>query len=457
MRYTKRRPNFMVRVVRPDYRAGGGFDDVAYFPSERVGGDQRLWSDQLLSYSFSERIDSIDTEFTFSVTPEVDRGGKSWMDKIQPRDVAVFTEFGVVRYVGVITRVRYYGRMDDTPNRSITISGMSVGGILSTYRIILDQRIYRYHSTADALNQQFMAKLTSALNEGDAFRQVLISIYESFMALMQEVGRMGEHEGVGVVFSRYLDYQSGIDDDVKTHYPIHLTLYTVGANDIWSIWEGVVQRPIHELFGRWNAGTGRYQIVFRQAPFDHKDWAALPIHDIDPLWVKSVEVGLSDDDIYTFFSSYFPGSGVSRSVAIGTADYAGTAVIDEDHWAQYGYRPMEMTFKYFDRSMLEKFNSTEGLMKRMNRMVKGWYEKNSEFLNGTIEMMTVPNAYVRIGERLRYLSGEFYVEGTTRSWSYGGPMVTRLTITRGYRYDAGKYTGPIRDLGESLKRTEVMA
>lgn len=458
MRYTKRRPDFAIRVVRPRYREGRGFDDVGYFPSGRVGDNQTVWSDQLLSYSFSEQLASVDTEFTFAVTPELDRNGKSWMDKIRPRDVAVFTEFGVVRYVGVVTRIRYTGRMDDTPNRSITISGSGIGGILSSFKLLLDQHVHQYNSTVTTLNDRFRIYLESALKVEDSFRQVMISAYTTFMRLMNVVGDLDSGAGVGVVLSRYLDYETGIDPDIKPQFPMHYTLYSVGANDIWSIWEGMVQRPIHELYGRWNAETDMYQIIFRQAPFNPEDWASLISHDIDPLWVKSVEVGLSDDDIYTFFSSYFPGSGISREVSMGVAEYAQQIEIDQDKWAFYGYRPMEMTFKYFDRDYLADFTGTDALAGEMNRMVRGWYEKNAEFLNGTVEMMTVPDAYVRIGEKIRYLNGEFYVEGTSRSWTYGGPMTTTLTVTRGYQYDdSGEYIGPIRNLGRSLKRSEVMA
>lgn len=458
MRYTKRRPDFAIRVVRPRYQAGRGFDDVGYFPSGRVGDNQTVWSDQLLSYSFSEQLASVGTDFTFAITPELDRNGKSWMDKIRPRDVAVFTEFGVVRYVGVIMRIRYTGRMDDTPNRSITISGMGIGGILSSFKLVLDQHVYQYNSTAQAENRKFITALQGALSVEDSFRQVMISAYQSFIRLMNAVGNLDSDGGVGVVLSRYLDYETGIDPDIKPQFPVHFNLYSAGANDIWSIWEGMVQRPIHELFGRWNAETDMYQIVFRQAPFNPEDWASLPIHEMDPLWVKSVEVGLSDDDIYTFFSSSLPGSGISREVSLGVGEYAQQAEVDREKWALYGYRPMEMMFKYFDRDYLADFTGADSLMGKMNRMVRQWYERNAEFLNGTVETMTVPDTYVRVGERLRYLNGEFYVEGTSRSWTYGGPMITNLTVTRGYKYDdSGEYIGPIRNLGTSLKRSEVMS
>jgi hypothetical protein len=92
-------------------------------------------------------------------------------------------------------------------------------------------------------------------------------------------------------------------------------------------------------------------------------------------------------------------------------------------------------------------------MRQVNEMVFDWYSKNPEFLNGTIEMMTMPDSYPRIGEKVRYLGGEFYVEETSRSWQYGGPMTTSLSVTRGYRYDEnGNYIGPITNIGRFLKQ-----
>lgn len=85
------------------------------------------------------------------------------------------------------------------------------------------------------------------------------------------------------------------------------------------------------------------------------------------------------------------------------------------------------------------------MLERTNETLRQFFEKVPDYLSGTVKLMTVPDAYVRIGERIRLLRGDFYVTGTKRSWTYGGPMESSLTIDRGYqRDDNGEDIGPLQ-------------
>lgn len=60
-----------------------------------------------------------------------------------------------------------------------------------------------------------------------------------------------------------------------------------------------------------------------------------------------------------------------------------------------------------------------------------WYQHNTEYLSGTIEMRPAPE--IRVGYRLDILERNmsFYIEGVAHRWSYPDAMITQLTVTRG--------------------------
>lgn len=447
MRYIKRQPKFSVTISRPRFDRGQGFDRIAVFAS-----GQKTDAADLLGYQFSESLQSVETQFTLTVTPEIDSDGKSMIDRVEPRDVVIFSEFDTTRFVGVVSRVRYSGKMDDTPNRSITITGMNMGGLLRSFQIVMDQRMIATGTTLATANTQLLTSLQDNVDEDASVKRVLTAVYESFMNLSAEVGGHEGSAGLGAILNRWVDYETGIAEDQVALYPIKFTLYTARANDIWTIWEGIVQKPFQELYGRWNEETDMYAIYFRETPFSAHKWSDLRVQAIDPLYVRSVEIGKSDDDVYTFYATQLLGSSISRDQTMVISAYRDSVIADQDNWPKYGFRPLEMEFRYFDPDYFENEGAAL-VMRQVNEMVFDWYSKNPEFLNGTIEMMTMPDSYPRIGEKVRYLGGEFYVEETSRSWQYGGPMTTSLSVTRGYRYDEnGNYIGPITNIGRFLKQ-----
>jgi hypothetical protein len=56
-----------------------------------------------------------------------------------------------------------------------------------------------------------------------------------------------------------------------------------------------------------------------------------------------------------------------------------------------------------------------------------------------------------VGEKAKFLGGEFYIEEIERGWSYGDSPRTVLTVTRGYMYGSnGSPSGQIKNLGKRL-------
>ncbi|KKL85240.1 hypothetical protein LCGC14_1956730, partial [marine sediment metagenome] len=57
----------------------------------------------------------------------------------------------------------------------------------------------------------------------------------------------------------------------------------------------------------------------------------------------------------------------------------------------------------------------------------------------------------RVGEKIRFIDAEFYVEESQHSWNYGGPMRTSLNVTRGYVYNNGVMLRKVENLGAKAR------
>ena len=149
--------------------------------------------------------------------------------------------------------------------------------------------------------------------------------------------------------------------------------------------------------------------------------------------------------------------GQRKAMLLGQEGSGYSAAKDEEKWRKYGYKPLIVEFKHFDKDKAETYTSVSNTMTGLGKMMKRWFEHNDEFLNGSIQIMTIDESWYpgevknpRIGERLEFLDGQFYIEEVDHSWSYGDSMRTRLSVSRGYRYSGGTMVGAIENPGRRL-------
>lgn len=462
MRFIQRRPQFRVTMLRPDYQnparmfkpvsEWAGRDRVHFVARAPEANNE---SNALVSYEYKESLQDVMHPFSMELTLERDPEGNTWLDKIEPRDMVQIEEFGRVRYVGFVNRINYTSRMsDEGPNRSISVSGFGFGGLLASFSILLDLRYWSSSTTAEAASTQLKTTMASTMGEQQPLYRILHAIYETFLDLVEKVGKVQPTYGLRPLFDTYLDYTGGMNQDVISRYPMALSLFQTGQNNVWALWQQVLTRPLHELFGYWEHDLGKYRVVMRQTPFEPADWTALPIHEIDPVLALGWTLGRSDDEVYTFYSTTVTGSQISREMAIAIDEYRETAVIDEERWASYGFRPLETSFAFFNRSEIRKYGPRD-LMELGSELMYNWYRNNPDFYNGSLELMTTGDLYPRIGERVGMLGAEFYVTDTTRSWRMGGQMRSNIAISRGFVYDAnGNQVRGIPDVGRKLRAFE---
>ena len=58
------------------------------------------------------------------------------------------------------------------------------------------------------------------------------------------------------------------------------------------------------------------------------------------------------------------------------------------------------------------------------------------------------------GEKVKFLGGEFYVEGISHNWTYGQGGDINLSVSRGGEYQDGSFT-PLKDFTKRIKLLET--
>jgi len=418
-------------------------------------GPEKATDMAFVAYDFSESLQIADSQFSLTFTADADEDGLTWFDKIAIFDLVKISELGKQKFVGIVTNRRYSSKVtDDSVDRTISISGTSVGDLLSRYKLILDTFLYDSDTFAEVENVKLKAALTAKMDSGLPIAPILENIYTSFFTLALKMGTINRAgAGTKALLDYFVDFGSDISTDLVMKYPIAISLYNPGENNIWAILANIVVPPINELFPRFNTSDGKYHVVFRQAPFDGDDWRKLPLNKVPALITTSCDFGSNDAEIYTYYLATIAGSpiGEPKAMLMDAEGYAKTAERDEEKWKRYGYRPMIVEFKYFDKDYYESSADLATIMRSLAVMLRTWFEHNDEFLSGSIEFMTTDISWVdepRIGGRLKFLEGEFYIEKSEHSWSYGGTMTTRLGLSRGYVYNSvGAMVEPIPNPG----------
>ena len=162
---------------------------------------------------------------------------------------------------------------DGRPDRKISITGKGIGGLLSSFKMMLDQAVFQGQNSAKNLAQALKYTIATSQEEGAAVGSTILRpIYKSFMDLALKIGendQTGNNAGVGVIsiIDKFVDLERGISDDFVIKYPISLSLYKRGENSVWELWNGLAQPPVNEMFGYWDyyssvADEGGFVIVF---------------------------------------------------------------------------------------------------------------------------------------------------------------------------------------------------
>jgi hypothetical protein len=456
----------MVEVRRVNFNASLYADEmVVRFVSSTQKTSEEKYSTALISYSFTESMSDVNGGFSLGLTLEKDSKWRTWLDKLHVMDLVFIYEFDELRFIGYIENIRYSGKIaGGKPDRKIMISGGNMGRLLSSFKLIMNKFILKFSGDAKSVSATLRGTLAMKQSENAPVAEILREIYNNFMhwtlMMAEGEGEKGSKLGNGIyqMLKKYVDYESKLSKDVRLKYGINVALYNTGENNIWEIWQNLLVPPVYEMFGR-TSKEEKFELVFRQAPFDSDDWRRLTLNTIPLITISDHDLGQSIEQVYTCYVSVLEGGPYPAQMAmlLDQEEDFDFVVIDRDKWKLYGYKPMIVTHRYYDRDLLDQYADDASLMGELTRKLKQWYEYNDEFISGTVSIMTVnPNEWggklqnPQIGEKIGLMGGEFYVEAATHSWNYKGPMVTKLTISRGYNYINGIMISPIIEFGNKL-------
>lgn len=445
-----RSPEWTVSVLRPDYtrstliyktvpewsRVSTNVSIIEFVSNKSRANGVNNYTD-LIGYEFSNQISNPAGPFSLTLVPIQDVNGLTWKDKIIANDIVFINEFGKIRYIGIVTGTGYSMTFNNGgPSRSVTISGMSIGGKLESFNVPMNKYLW-FNKGVDAENEndKLIAALSSNIKEGQDIGKIFKLIKDTFLTIVFG----SKTSGLVPFLNEFFDLDV---DRLEAFYPLLLRPFQVDSNNLWSIFRQVLPTPIYEIFGRFI--DGKYKLICRETPFDLEDWFNLKTTKLNPLYLISQNLNDSDSEVYTHYYAQMPNNAFSENENYANNNLDAVSIFDEEKLAIYGYRQLRANFPFFDIDKGREFTS-ESFLKNNSVRLYAWYKNNVEFQSGEIVVHSVPEEYINIGEKIKYLEGashsiEFYVEGVKRKMGYPEIMTTTYSVTRGYEYGSNSVT-----------------
>ena len=409
----------------------------------------------LQSMQFTLSRNDITGSFSLTFFPEA--SGQSLFDKLEIMDVVEIYEptSAVMKgqkpvFTGIIKNKKYTTQMLDNGGvRRLSVSGIAITGLVSQFYVNLD-------SSAMAITKQIVSdaaiskELTIEMgsNKNLSIKTVVNKIWEYFI-------KMSSQNGTPKI-AQYIQSLMGspdeffIFDNSTFKYPLGCIFKGEQTQDFFGLVDDVIPSPVYEKFACMVGGSMRIKI--RQVPFDADKWVKNNKHEIDAKFVKSFDFSQSDNEVYTVFYAYVNGYPIDeqKSLKLSTMENKKDEVlVNSEKYKTYGYRPLIAHFIGYGVKDGEKDDSTQSNLQETCESLKNWYENLPDMLSGSISMVMdyQSGASIMPGDVVKFLNGEFYVEGITHSWNYGSGGEINLSVSRGGSYTAGKFS-KLKEVGK---------
>jgi hypothetical protein len=464
------KPQPRIQIITPD-------GAIVELRPDNAGNspEGNIASKNLLSYSFSEAVDDLAGSFSFSVENEMIKPtpGKSLFDLIPRRSVVnIYEDDQVTPSFRGIIRKRHIGATmtSNGVKKSVVFSGKSIISCITEFMVPLDIRI---PGVPDAMAKT--KELQSELSESDmTIESFMKKTWEYFRKISDWVS-----EKSGLTNGRLLqiiDNKDYIGEDfikvtgkeTSLQYPVATMFYNQANNYITDVWHNILPKPVYDLFTCFDDEEKKPVIVARQVPYGdpdngNNDWLDLKLYYIDPVMLVGYDLDQSDEEVYTAFNSYVVGSPRAKEFYEVVTNKVDTDFrVNKDKSAIYGFKLLAVSFMGFDRMKNETAKEEEEALSKtllgLNMRAEYWFSRLDEMYAGTITMITNfkikedRDGFVnpRVGCRLSFLGGQFYIEKSEHSWSYGRTPLNRLTVSRGMVYDPsnGRIKDEIPGIGE---------
>lgn len=414
---------------------------------------------QLLDYAFSERTGDLTGSFSFSIAG----GDNNLFNEIQPLHIVkIYEGAAEPSFIGIITARNLSCAMSDSGvRRRISFSGKSITSLIAEFQLILDIKFLQVLKVTDATELNIDLKIEK-LNASSPLtvEQFLNITWQAYLGYTGIAGRAkgGSNFRVYEIIKNFLG-ESFFEVGTAAPLPIPIanSFFNQDINTVLQIWQTILAPPVYEIFSRVNA-EGMPKIVVRESPFDTEAWKALPVWTLPAELLLDYSLRLSNEEVYTAFLGYIEGSELSpdQYVIIDQSDPKKRKEllnIDQEKFSLYGLKMCRVGFRGYHKEK-QDFVKTEDAMAKMGQRLKQWFGRLDEMYSASATIIhpfdgngtTVPHC----GQRVSFLGGEFYIQGTEHRWSYGGQATISLSLSRGGLYDIhGNFAGTLPNMGTS--------
>lgn len=406
---------------------------------------------QLLSYSFSRSVNSLYGEFEIQI-----KDNDRLIDKLNPLDVVyIYEKKDKVSFIGIIKTLSL-GATAGAYNKSVYISGVSVGALFEMMNLSTDATSLSFFINSPK-NQEVTDTLTLILQnnikegkQGLSFKEAFNTVYNKFVEVMTnktyaKIAASGIYSIIKNIFGEPSTFLKS--DNLSFYYQIVKNLYDTNEINIYSYFKSLLPEEIYELYE--TIENGKPYLIARRHPFSKSDWQTLEKNKIvlDPALITDYTLSRSCENVYTSFFAMIEGSSLSTDFyKIISSSESGNAsfTYDLDKTKKYGYRPLISAFNEYAKPEITKAEKDylNKVFKDLSNELKDWYSKLDEMYTGDVTIILNQNDKntVSIGNLVQLCSGTFYVTQEKHNWNYESPITINYTLERGGNYINGTFS-----------------
>lgn len=441
------------------FRLSGNGKNAKLMPVIDLGFGQ--YNEHLNSYSFSRNVNSLYGEFEIQAKEDYARS-INILDSVKPLDIVYFYENGKdVAFIGIVQTVSF-GATAGAFNKSVIISGASIGILFEMLKISTDATSMAFF-IKDSANKNVLDTLADVLQtnvknggQGMSFEQAFSAVYKEFISVLVDeknsrIAANGIYDIIKACFGEPSEFIK-VFGKLNFNYQISKTLFSSDEVNIYSYFKDLLPEQAYEFYE--DVYDGKPVLIAREKPFDTADWNKLKenIVKLNPALVTDYTVSKSDKDVHTCFFAMAEGTNLSNDFyKIISATEQGSSCFESnlDKIKMYGYRPLIVNFIGYANAASDGKNEASYLIQtfqNLSKRLKEWYSRIDEMYSGDVTMVADHSSKaVKIGGLVELCRTTFYVTGEKHSWSYGDSPTVNYTLERGGNYTE-KGFNPVKDI-----------
>lgn len=434
-------------------------------------------TDSLMLYQFQKTIKTPLGTCVLTIVPLVQSNPPNKlvhaMDRFNVMDVVRIYEFGVLKFQGYIKRIAANGSIapDGKPVRNVMIQATHMGGLFAEGEIgwlLVSQRMLGANFTSvEGKAASFVTKVCQLYDTSNLkFGTLLSTLVDEWFNFLGEMGVTTFRQ----YLKTYLNYTDGtgadaFDDEVI--WPKSPAFFYEAQNGDVSFWgemQKMMEVPFNEIFfdegprsvtiktSEVTLGEDTTYLIGRPTPFNGRIKSGVTLDYFNQLPLQTIplshlirwDLNKMTDEAYSMY--------VVNPDYLGLTEFTlkamGDVKVDTDALNKYLCRTLTAEL-FYDRKvekmkteLIQNQQNIEDFVKDNITTLYNWFKDNDKSLNGAITMHVPSENDICIGSRIDIegINGEFYVEGLSHTWQYGGAVVSSLNVTRGW----GKDNQPIQ-------------